>query len=118
MREVRPRSQEIGQFLEWLREAKGYYLCEDLPTRYSCAECGEVPEDRVKYAEDGLRRHCADCGGDVLFDPGGTHSASYRVEQLLAEYFEIDLEKVETERRSMLDELHAAGGPSRPSPRS
>lgn len=65
---VKDRSQEIGDFLEWLQSKKGVHLA-------------------AYYEEAGL--------------------SVYRcnVEQLLAEYFEIDLNKVEEEKLSMLKKM-------------
>jgi hypothetical protein len=39
------------------------------------------------------------------FPPGRLESGGYRIEKLLAEFFEIDLDKVEQEKRVMLEEL-------------
>lgn len=67
MAAVREKSQAIGEFLEWLREEKGWTIAEEygnsdrlLPVRYS-------------------------------------------TEALLAEFFGIDLNKVERERRAILE---------------
>lgn len=72
MSQVRPQSQAIGEFLEWLRYEKGWVLAT-------------VPEEYEFTLVE----------------------ASYSIEGLLAEFFGIDLDKVETERRQMLDEIRA-----------
>lgn len=64
MEAVRARSQEIGEFLEWLGQ-QGYVIC---------------------------------CSGRYPPAPAGKST-----EQLLAEYFGIDLEAAERERRAVLD---------------
>lgn len=73
MSKVRPQSQAIGEFLEWLQYEKGWSLAT-------------VPE----YYDHTLVE------------------VSFSIESLLAEYFGIDLDKVETERRQMLDRIRAA----------
>lgn len=72
---VRVRSQAIGEFLEWLADTKGY---------------GIYSEDDAEDQEGNMQR--------LYFRAPNT-------EQLLAEYFEIDLKKVEKERRAILKEL-------------
>ena len=75
MSAVKEKSQAIGEFLEWLRSEKGYFLAVDAGER-----------------------------------EGGPYMANYNIEQLLAEFFEIDLNKVEQEKRAMLDQLRAVQG--------
>lgn len=64
-----PKSQAIGEFLDWLEAEKGVQL--------------------ARYPEDSERL--------VPF--------SFSTERLLAEFFGIDLDKVEDERRAMLSSL-------------
>lgn len=66
---VHDSSQLIGEFLDWLLNGHGYYLCET---------------------------------HDDTFYPTHKH-----IEDILAEYFKIDLKKAESERRKILDELQA-----------
>lgn len=73
MHGVTPRSQPIGEFLEWL-SYKGIVL--------------------AKY-EDGAT------WPRPIYDT---------IEQLLAEHFEIDLKKIEQERRALLDYFRARNG--------
>lgn len=77
MQKVSDKSQKIGQFLEWLRE-QGLTICE-IQEDFPCEECGE---ESMQYVE---------------------HYRS--IEQRLADFFEIDLDKVEDERQHMLKEL-------------
>lgn len=71
MRDVHERSQEIGDFLEWLR----------------------YDENHVQLA---------------IWDGEKLIPFHYNIEQLLANYFHIDLNKVESERRALLDALREA----------
>lgn len=82
MREVREKSQAIGEFLEWL-ESTGVQL--------------------VTYHSHGDK--CEDEDGDIMCgisedEPMPEHRS---IERLLAEFFEIDLKVVEEERRALLD---------------
>lgn len=73
-------SQEIGTFLTWLSE-HGYWICEVTPKECDTCDCDE-------------------CNVPDLWYP-----TTKRTEQLLAEYFGIDLEEAEEERRFLLDAL-------------
>jgi len=64
---VQEKSQEIGDFIEWLGNKKDLHLC--------------FWENQYNYR------------------------MNTTIEKLLAEYFEIDLEKVENEKQAILDEL-------------
>lgn len=84
LRSVAPVSNEIGSFLDWLRDeyavVLGKWVAEE--DRFG----------RVKRDRDGDALH--------VLAP-----APFGLERLLAEYFEIDLDKVETERRQILEDL-------------
>jgi hypothetical protein len=126
--EVLELASKLGEFLDWLEE-QGVHLAKylpvlDPPVRYSVVLCGreegcwrvhdqhslsttglmpshyafedeaqevvaELEQERRRYAEENPR-----------FQPYTPHK-----EQLLADYFQIDLNKIEKERRALLDEL-------------
>lgn len=124
-----PESQKLGEFLDWLRE-QGIHLAKyvpvlDPPVRYHVVPCPKCPpdcwrvKDRLSLSLNGLTPyHFEDeedakasvilleeerqqkAEADPVFQPfyGST-------ERLLAEYFEIDLDKVEQERRALLDAM-------------
>lgn len=129
MSAVRHQSQAIGEFLEWMRGGEGLVLAEyvtvlDPDVRY-CVELGknrgrevwkirdldpgmsdfvggywesqeEAEQEVVELEAERLARAQ---GNQKLFP-------AYRsIEQLLARFFGIDLDKVEAERRQMLAEL-------------
>lgn len=77
MRSVKPESQKIGAFIEWLNE-NGMPICH------------LTKDDRY---------------GDEMTP------IALSIDALLARYFEIDLEKVEEERRSLLDEMRGDVAP-------
>jgi hypothetical protein len=127
-----PVSQEIGAFVDWLREKKGWVLAEykialDPEVRFEAVEVSpgvwqvkdldpllgsdtylrgrytslEGAEEAAAYRERRRRARAQESQEPRLFDVNPS------MEELLAEYFEIDLTKVETERRALLDELAA-----------
>ena len=74
----RTESQSIGDFLDWLRNDHNLSLC--------------------KYDEKAI---CEDCEEEV----GGYISSHLSVEQLLAQYFGVDLNKAEEERQALLAQI-------------
>lgn len=95
---VKDKSQEIGRFLDWLREEKGWMICNEHTHDDSCYE--RVP--RYEGDEEGdVQLICGMCNGQLF-------PVSFNPEFLLAEYFEIDLDTVEVERQEIL-ERHRKG---------
>jgi len=90
MLKVKDRSRAIGEFLEWLREEKGYSVMRWSKRR-----------DWAEFDED-------DPKGDELSDLGGVHVRE-STEKLLAEFFDIDLGRVEQERRALLEAIRSKG---------
>ena len=84
MKSVRDESQTIGEFLEWLFDEKGYrlgfYHTHDGETCNKHSDCGMV---------------------ENYMNP----VVGFSIEYILAEYFKIDLKKVEEEKRAMLDAI-------------
>lgn len=93
---VKDKSQTCGQFLDWL-ESDGRILC--------------------KY-----HKHTDDCGVDRWGHPDCGYSEESLVpihtsiEDLLAEFFQIDRKKLEQEKRQMLNEIRRANDSNKPSP--
>ena len=77
MLKVHEKSQEIGNFLNWLREEKEVCFMTENP---------DWREGRNNDKTEYLYFH-------------------FNMEELLAEYFKIDLKKVETERQAILKSL-------------
>lgn len=75
MRAVQEESRTIGDFLVWLQE-NGYVIC--------------VWRDPVRV-------------GDHLAQPAGYYPAGRTTEELLADYFGVDLEAAERERQAVLE---------------
>lgn len=76
MKKIQEKSQEIGYFLDWLNAEKSWILCKMF----------EGEEDNHTHKGDYLPAH-------------------FNIEKLLAEYFRIDLQKVEKERRAILEAI-------------
>ena len=79
MRAISEKSQVVGEFIDWLRE-DGHDICKfEKHTRHS-DELGD-------------------------WTPEGWYPQRRRIEQLLADFFEIDLDKIEDEKRAMLEQM-------------
>lgn len=88
MQAVKHQSQAIGEFLEWLRSEKRWELCDRHEHHKDCYRNGDTESRPV-------------CGAynDQLFP------VTFSIEKLLAEYFGIDLQKADEEKRALLDSL-------------
>jgi hypothetical protein len=91
MHGVKQQSQAIGDFLAWLQDTRGWRLCVE------------------HQHDDGCYQH-GDRRGFVLcdFSHGEMLTANYNIETLLAEFFRIDLAKIEVEKLALLEEIRAA----------
>jgi hypothetical protein len=90
---IKDQSQAIGEFIDWLRDEKNVFLGRS----HSHADSGcEREEDK-----SGFRFwNCGMTEGE--YEPERTS-----VVTLLAEFFDIDLEKIEKEKRQMLKTLRS-----------
>lgn len=82
MQANRDKSQPIGGFLDWPRNEQDISLCV-------------FDEDNPAYDDD---------DNEIAV----YHSVNKTTEQLLADYFGINLNKAEKERQALLDEIRAA----------
>jgi hypothetical protein len=108
MHEVKDRSQEIGEFLDWLTEDKGVALHvwwegeeEDLCSNFDC---------RDGFLFGNPKNPCSSCNGTGLVMRHRERWMPFRTgghEKILAEYFGIDLDKAEGEKRAILEEVRA-----------
>jgi hypothetical protein len=100
---VRGESQAIGEFLEWA-ESRGWQLMEyrtDL-TDFRVCGCTSMHDDGSALAR------CGTCKGEGSCEITGLEhwvAVPGTVNQKLAQFFEIDLTKIENEKRAMLDAL-------------
>jgi hypothetical protein len=85
-RMLQSKSQAVGEFLEYLGE-KGLVIC-----RYALKKDERTDDDE----ETGYKE------GDLI-------PILKSIEQMLADYFEIDLNKMEREKRAILDEIREEG---------
>lgn len=87
---IKDQSQAIGECLEWLGHTKNWVLADE-PHQHDPDEC---------YS--GSMRICDIRKGERI-------PASYNIQSLLAEYFNIDRNKLDAEKEEMLKELRAKG---------
>lgn len=90
MQKVKDTSQSIGEFLDWLMQEKNIVLSKHHAHNDECKD------------EDGFN-FCGLSDGDLI-------SIHTNIERLLAEYFEIDLKKVEEEKTKILEEVRSKNG--------
>lgn len=106
MSTVRDKSQAIGEFLEWLAYEKGVYFwtTNTWHEEFTCPCMDYGDDQRDVHDEAAWCEKCQNTGKyiDVQSEDG---PFQYQIEKILAEFFEIDLDKVEAERRQMLAEL-------------
>lgn len=113
-------SQQIGEFLEWLAETRKILLCV-YDNEYMCFGCrnGKVCSHRQTdwlidvcdacKETDAPLEDCDTCDGKGWYTGDDRLvQAHVTVENLLAEYFEIDLTKAETEKRMILQTFRDA----------
>ncbi len=119
-------SQKIGEFLEWLG-SQGLHVCslvtkrpcEYRGRRYACSggrlyygedvsSLGHLLVDESEYESEAIRR-CDACRGSGMVDLIQPHFSpvSGTINTLLAKYYGIDMDKVERERRAILEDLRA-----------
>lgn len=106
-------SQAIGEFIDWLL-GQGIHLVrwgtnpDDPPL--TCAFCNGTGL-RWQQRGDGSARspsNCSHCGGTGQRAREGWLPDTRSPNRLLADYFEIDLAKIEDEKRAMLESIRAA----------
>jgi hypothetical protein len=88
MKAVHEKSQTIGEFLEWLQNEKGVLFSE---RHHHDDGCYDDPEDS----------DWATCG----YTENSLAPLNINIEKVLAEYYDIDLKKVDAEKDQMLNEL-------------
>jgi hypothetical protein len=111
---ISDQSQAIGEFLEWLpsqgRFIGAWRTVVDCPgggiwEKWSCIG-GVKVNDRTGEEGD----ECPVCDGRGVVDAAEPipEVAYVDINKILAEFFDIDLNKLEAEKRAMLDEIRAA----------
>ena len=93
---VSEKSQAIGEFLEWLFGSKNYHIAKYLTDEEYESEDNVYWIDGL-YENEQFKRY--EIGKEELMP------IHIGIEKLLAEYFEIDLGRVEKERSGILDKL-------------
>lgn len=107
MHAVVERSQSIGEFIDWLRDEKHVWFMHHAKWE-DALECSCLderdPHDSAAW--------CSRCKNTGRYTRSGSGDAPFHFStvELLAEFFEIDLRKIETEKRAMLAALR--GEPS------
>ena len=90
---VSDKSQAIAEFVEWLKYEKKFQICE-------YEESTWLTPDGEEVHKAGINRE-----KDIRILTEGFQPVHTSIQDLLAEYFKIDLQKVEVERRRVLDDF-------------
>lgn len=107
---VHEQSEEVGRFLDWL-EAQGVRLCKWVDEQREdigpCTEC----EVTGKQGSLGVCQRCWGKRRDVVYTPAGFYLATaphhMGLQGWLYAFYEIDPNKVDDERRALLNALSA-----------
>lgn len=95
LKKVAAQSQACGDFLAWLREVKDLQLC--VPHQHDDS-CYCVPKDEERRGVN--MRVCDLKAGEYI-------AAGLSTTKLLAEFFGIDVDKLEAEKQQLLEEQRA-----------
>ena len=103
---LKGHSQELGQFLDWLHDAKNIQFARYDKMSDACRNCGHEEVHnlmawRCTFADD-EGEECG-CNNNDRGNPNHMLHISETTGQLLADYFEIDLVRIEKERRAVLE---------------
>lgn len=103
IRKVRPESQRIGEFIEWLRDTKQLQLCVEHRHTEHCYE-----PHKHDFSCDLRRSPCTKQKDRVCGLADGTLCVvPVRIEKLLEEFFDIDPVAAENERLALLEYARA-----------
>jgi hypothetical protein len=92
LRKISHYSQKIGEFLEWLKRA-GFVIAV---RHYHTNDCR--PSRPTAFGECGMR------DGDLF-------EAAYSTRTLLGRFFKLDLDKIESEKRALLEVIKKGHAP-------
>ncbi len=106
---VRDKSQVCGEFYDWLASKKGVQF--DVDTEW-CRICGMLYKDGEEPCECELPEPEVLCG--ITYKPSpkkreGVRPLRESVDDLLAEFFELDPKALEAEKRQMLKKAREEG---------
>ena len=128
LEQVKEQSQACGEFLDWLLSEKRFQVCEFVGGHDNGEERyltdGETKSGQPLYIHawqttwrDGkevpmtspnIDPHLRKPNPSFFYTPEGFYPVRQNIESLLAEYFGIDRDKLEAEKREMLSALRAA----------
>jgi len=91
---IQEKSQTIGEFIEWLQSIKGIRFAE-------------LTKETVKHEDIFGRKLSAETEIDVFVQ------LNINIEQILAEFFDINLDKIEQEKCAMLEEFRRLNNQNR-----
>lgn len=104
---IKDQSQSIGEFIEWLGE-NGYSICERRDAESRSERVKKIFSPSGRAVEDFGSAFCAIL--EAVADNACLYWPTTKrlPESLLADYFKIDQNKLEDEKRAMLDHLRTS----------
>jgi hypothetical protein len=104
MHAVQDRSQAIGEFLDWIQQEKGYDIGKFHTHSEDCYSFKIYGKESAheEELEDGHYR-----APQCSMSESAIYLVHFSIEKLLAEYFEIDLQKADDEKRAILESLRS-----------
>lgn len=111
MHSVQQECQTLTRFVDWLTK-KEFRICDLVESTqdFTCDDCDTIFTRKKSEVGDGSF-DCPMCGEDLgkwdedVCIKGGWFPISQTFEKLFAEFLEIDLDKVEEERRQILEDI-------------
>ena len=97
LHKVKDQSQACHDFLEWLQDKHGFSLAY---YHKHGPDCPGWDEGRQRVNHRSPPPHCE-------YQENVMYSATYNLQRLLAEFFEIDLKKLDAEKEAMLAKIRS-----------
>ena len=109
MRRVKEDSQKLGEFIEWMND-NGFHIAEVHAHKGSEGKIGGCYGEHVCDPEWCGSRCEKEISQNCGYHDGEYYGTRLRIEQILAKYFRINLDKCEKERQALLDAIQIPEG--------
>ena len=104
---LQEHSQTCGEFIEWLRDKKGWFLAAYAKKKEECQNCGHK-NAHLRDTDNGFRCATCNCGNYYVGDR--IYEAPFVMNKVLAEFFGIDYDELQAEKDRMLVDIREAQG--------
>ncbi len=104
---LQEQSQTCGEFIQWMRDKKGWFLAAYAEKTEECQNCGHK-NAHLREAQTGFR--CASCTCADYFVGDRIYEAPVNLNKVLAEFFGIEYDELQAEKDRMLVDMRKAQG--------